>query len=215
MTAKSNVSNPSLIRDACVNGGFAGADKLYFRDTNTYVQSDASGYLNLVAATGIKLNSTALTATGAEINAVADASGRIVTLTTTSLSLTVATHGDRVILVDVNSTVANTLTLPDATGSGAKFTIINNIAQTQGTVVITCNTTNVMEGIAYNFGSTEEAAECFHTSATSDKITLNLTTTGGGVGHDSVEIWDTATSVYTVRAFISGSGGIATPFSAT
>jgi len=56
------------MRDACVYGGFQTDDKLYFRDTGIYIQSDADGYLNLVADTGIKLNTVALTATATELN---------------------------------------------------------------------------------------------------------------------------------------------------
>ena len=158
---------------------------------------------------------TALSATAAEINRSADASARIVTTTATALSLTVTEHGERIVLVNTNSTVANTFTLPLATGSGVKMTVINNIAQTQGTVVVAANgTTNTLAGVAVVVSSTEEAAGCFLTSGTSDKITLNRTTSGGLRG-DMIEAWDTAANVWTVKVFCNGSGALATPFSAT
>ena len=159
---------------------------------------------------------TAISASGPEIDRATDISARVVTTTATALSLTVTEHAERILLVNTNSTVANTFTLPTAAGTGAKFTIINNIAQTQGSVVVAANgTTDVMAGIAFVFGTTEEAAEAFATSATSDKLTINATTTDGEIGGDRIECIDSAANTWTVSAFLAGSGSIATPFSAT
>lgn len=140
--------------------------------------------------------------------------GRVVATTATALSLTVTQHAERVLLINTNSTVANTFTLPAATGTGAKFTIINNITQTQGSVVVAAKGTDVISGVALMFGTTEEAAESFVTSATSDKITLNITTTGG-LGGDRIEAIDTASATWTVMVHGIGSGAIATPFAAS
>ena len=159
---------------------------------------------------------TAITATAAELNRSADASARIVTTTATALSLTVTEHAERVLLVSSNSTVANTFTLPTATGSGAKFTIVNNIAQTQGSVVVAANgTTDVVKGLAFVVSTTEEAAAAFATSATSDKITLNATTTGGEAAGDKIECIDSAANTWNVTCWLGGSGTLATPFSET
>ena len=162
-----------------------------------------------------KLGGTAVNATADELNRSTDASSRIVTTTATALSLTVTQHGERVLLVNTNSTVANTFTLPVATGSGVKFTVINNVAQTQGSVVVAANgTTDVVKGVAVVVSSTEEAAAAFLTSATSDKITLNAGTSGG-LGYDTVECWDSAANVWNVRVSATGNSTLATPFSAT
>lgn len=203
------------LRDACVYGGFQTDDKLYFRDTGIYIQSDADGYINIVADTGIKLNSAALTATAAELNRIADTSSRVITTNVTALSLTVTQHAERVLLVNTNSTVANTFTLPASAGTGEKFTIINNIAQTQGSVVVAALSTDVMAGCAVIVSTTEEAAGAFATSATSDKVTLNITTTGGETAGDKIECWDGAAGTWTVQVLGMGSGTLATPFSAT
>lgn len=159
---------------------------------------------------------TGLTPTAAEINRTAKASTRIVNTTATVLALSLTAHGERVVLVASNSTVANTLTLPVATGSGVKITIINNIAQTQGSVVIAANgTTDVLQGICKAFDSTAAAdAMTFLTTATSDKVTLNRTTTGG-LGGDQIELWDKTANAWLVRVEINGSGSMATPFSET
>lgn len=172
-----------------------------------------------VTATGSEMTSVLAgnTATAAEITRVAKASARIVTTTATVLALTVTQHAERVVLVNTNSTVANTLTLPVATGSGAKFTVINNVAQTQGSVVVAANgTTDTMKGVAYMVNSTvTNNAQAFFTSATSDKVTFNRTTTGGGTGGDKVVAYDSAANVWTVEVFSATNGTTATPFSET
>jgi len=164
---------------------------------------------------GLKLGGTLVTATAAEINRACDSSAKVVTTTSTALSLTVTQHANRIVLINTDSTVANTFTLPAATGSGEKFELVNNIAQTQGTVVIAANGTDVMSGICIALDSTAAAdAMCFLTSATSDKVTFNLTTTGG-LGQDTVEAWDVAANTWRVKVIINGSGSLATPFSET
>lgn len=171
---------------------------------------------NLRVTGKFELGSAQVNATAAEINQVADASTRVVATTATALSLTVAAHAGRVVLVNSNTTVANTVTLPAATGSGAEFTIINNIVQTQGTVVVAADGTDVLTGKAKAFDSTAvtAAAEVFLTSATSDKISFNLTTSGG-LGYDTVKAIDVAAATYLVDVEYTASGNIVTPFSAT
>lgn len=146
-----------------------------------------------------------------------DASARVVVTTATALSLTVTQHAERVLLVQTNSTVANTFTLPVATGSGVKMTVINNIAQTQGSIVIAANgTTDVLKGIAVIANTSTTVNTCgFLTSATSDKVTWNRTTTGGAGPGDIFEAWDTAANTWTVKVVAGSVGNAATPFSAT
>jgi hypothetical protein len=168
------------------------------------------------AAAGVYLDIGSVASTQAEIDRVADLSARIVTTTATALSLTVTQHADRVVLVNTNSTVANTVSLPVATGSGARFTIINNIAQTQGSVVVAATgTVDTLAGVAFMVNSTvTNNAQSFRTSASSDKVSFNRTTTGG-VGNDKVVAIDTAANVYTVEVFGVTAGTTATPFSET
>lgn len=180
------------------------------------VRGDNGGAVSATISTTELATLDGLTATTAELNRATDISARVVTTTATALSLTVTQHAERVVLIETNSTVANTFTLPVATGSGAKMTVINNIAQTQGSIVIAANgTTDTLKGMAIIAGSTAADAEAFVTSATSDKVTWNLTTSGGIGPGDSFEAWDTAANVWSVRVFAVGSGSLATPFSAT
>ena len=132
----------------------------------------------------------------------------VVSTTSTALTLNPQAHAGRTILINSNSTVANTFTLPAASGTGNVYTLVNNIAQTQGTVVVAAAGTDVVSGIAMNFGTTEETAMAFRTSATSDKISLNLTTTGGGVGGDKVVAKDVASGTWLVEVIQMGSGSL-------
>lgn len=142
--------------------------------------------------------------------------GRVVITTATALSLTVTEHGDRVVLINTNSTVANTFTLPVATGSGVKFTLINNIAQTQGSIVVAANgTTDTLKGMVICGDTTAETAMAFVTSASSDKASLNRTTTGGIGPGDIIECYDGTANVWSVQLRTLGSGTLATPFSET
>lgn len=153
-------------------------------------------------------------ATMVEVNRVADASARIVTTTATALSLTATQHAERILLVNTNSTVANTFTLPAAAATGNKYTIINGLAQTQGSIVVAALGTDVVAGVCRSVSSTEESAGAFLTSATSDKITLNAGTSGG-LGGDVIELWDVAAGTWRVVVHATANGTLATPFAAT
>jgi hypothetical protein len=141
---------------------------------------------------------------------------RIVATTATVLALTATQHSERAVLVNTNSTVANAINLPAATGSGAKYTVINNIAQTQGSIVIAANGTDVMKGVAVvSNTSTTVNVQSFLTSASSDKVTWNRTTTGGAGPGDFLEAWDGAANTWTVQVRAGSVGAAATCFSET
>ena len=203
--------------------------RMYDRQNNQTITNtlrlDKNATLKVVNANGSEstisltelLSLDGLTATSAELNRTSDISTRVVTTTATSLALSVTAHGDRVVLVNTNSTVANTFTLPVATGSGDKFTVVNNIAQTQGSIVVAANgTLDTMKGIALvaNTSTTVNAIAAL-TSATSDKVTFNRTTTGGAGPGDYVEAIDIAANTWAVRVVAGSVGAAATPFSAT
>lgn len=181
-----------------------------------YVGSDPGSPVQVADTSGNLFQAgTQVTASGAEINRNSDISARVVTTTATAVSLTVTEHAERVVLVNTNDASGCTLSLPAAAGTGAKFTIVNNIAQTQGGVIVAAAGTDVVSGAAFLFGTTEETAASFATSATSDKITLNVTTTGGEIGGDRIECIDSAAATWTVHCILGASGTLATPFAAT
>lgn len=137
-----------------------------------------------------------------------------ITTTATALTLSRKVHGGTTLLINTNSSGTSTFTLPTANGSGAKFRIVNNVQQTQGTLVITGSTGDVLVGKALMYDSTAAAdAMIFMTSATTIKATWNRTTQGG-LGYDEVEAIDVAANTYEVVVTCNASGTIVTPLSA-
>lgn len=144
---------------------------------------------------------------------VGAAASRVVTTTVTALSLTATQHAERILVVNTNSTVANTFTLPAATGTGMKYSIINGIAQTQGSIVVTRAGSDVIKGSCLSFDSTAVATHAnIFVTLTATAITWNRTTTGG-IGHDTIDLYDEASGVWRVRVVNNCSGANATPFS--
>ncbi len=148
---------------------------------------------------------------------------RIVARTSTAdetFNLERPTHANRVFVLDaVVASGALQINLPKAIGNGDKFEIFNNAVQTQS-VIVAASGIDVMAGVAVVFSQTvAESGDVFLTSATSDKMTLNISTTGGLRG-DRIELIDwkvqsAGTGVWLVRAFLSGGGTLATPFTET
>lgn len=170
----------------------------------------------LVTSTAAELNILdGVTATAAEINRTADVSGRLVSLTGTA-SITVATHEGKDLYV--TGTSAATYTLPEATGSGARFRFIIGEVNTNGTVIVTADTTNAGFLGSVNILDEDAAAQAAYASraVTNDKITLNGTTTGGQLG-DVIELIDIATDKWHVNGQLGCPVGSnpATPFSST
>lgn len=154
---------------------------------------------------------TSLAATAVEINRAADLSSRIVN-TTASLALTLEDHSDKI--VTVNKADGAAITLPAATGSGAKFTVIIGTTITSSSTTIKVVGNDTMTGGVIVMNDSDGTVSGFETAATSDTITLNGSTTGGIKG-DKYELVDIATDLWYVAGLVSGTGTEATPFSAT
>lgn len=153
-----------------------------------------------------------ITATATEINRAADVSGRVVDLTAATLTVTEATHDGKVITV--NKADGSTLTLPAATGSGAKITVFIGTTVTSNAVVVqVADATDVMAGTVWMANDTDNSVSAFETAADSDTITMNGSTKGGIKG-DKIELVDVASNLWSVQAFLQGTGTEATPFSA-
>lgn len=139
-------------------------------------------------------------------------STKAVATTATSLSLTKALHANRTVIV--NSTAAAAIVLPQATGTGDRYTIVMGVAATATTSSIAvANATDIMRGVIWAATTTSDNAEAFIASATSDTITLNGTTKGGVIG-DMYMITDVATGIFNVQGFTAPTGTEVTPFSA-
>ena len=168
-------------------------------------------YVNKIDSAGTTLN-----ATNAELNASSDRSTKIVTIANgiNTLSLTEALHSGRIAYV-LDATLA--ITLPEATGTGNVYTVVQGIAATSSTIV-TADTTNAgFRGMLMALDADNEATLTSWPAAvagTDDTLTLNGTCTGGRIG-DHFTFTDVATDKWLVAGQITESGGSeVTPFSA-
>ena len=158
---------------------------------------------------------TQVTATAAEINRLADKTASIVDITGASVTLTEATHGDRIITLSRAAGVE--VTLPAATGTGNVYFIVVATAITSGShVVKVANGTDVFDGsIAIGVDTDAEGATGYtwYAVAGDDTITLNGASQGGEVG-DVIEVIDYKAGFFLLRVRINQSGGgEATPWS--
>ena len=153
-----------------------------------------------------------LTATATEINNMCDASGRLVTLDSTPVSITAATHGERIMLLDKADGVI--CTLPAASGTGVKYTFLVKTTVTSNNYDIKVDSASAtIDGIAYTAQDSGDTIVAFETAATSDAVRLDGTTQGGIIG-DKVEFIDVGTNLWHVNVFNSATGTEASPFEA-
>lgn len=116
---------------------------------------------------------------------------------------------DNVVVV-LSNAAGLAVTVPAATGSGNKFTLIVGETVTSNSITITApGGTSYHGGTVIRDGANNTSA-AFEAAGTT--ITLNGTTTGGGRG-DKFEIIDIAAGIYSVQGLQNGSGALATPFS--
>jgi hypothetical protein len=131
---------------------------------------------------------------------------------TAATTLTKKAHGNG--LVVWNSTTGATVTLPASSGDGTIFTVLMNKLIGSGTFKLqAANATDVMAGVALTVDDDGVPANAWATSATSDSIWMDGSTTGGKVG-DKIVLIDMASGFWQVNVFSNESGTEATPFTA-
>jgi hypothetical protein len=108
------------------------------------------------------------------------------------------------------------VTLPPATGSGARFAYVCGVAISGGTTTfkVTGLTNDVMTGSAQLMANTGNTVSMWKPATVDDTMTWNGTTQGGLKG-DSVEFVDAAPQTWLVRAVGSTTTTAVTPFSNT
>lgn len=179
-------------------------------------------FINLARANGIYVDGStgALTlgtgSSGTASKKVQTAADAPVVLTA-STALTAQTHGG--VPVVYNNAAGGTITLPAATGSGAKFQVYIGTTLTSGSFILqVANASDFMRGQASTIGSSgitiAVTANTGTVATESDTITFNRTTTGLGTIGDYIDLVDIATNVWSVDAIYASSGIAATPFSA-
>lgn len=129
--------------------------------------------------------------------------------TAAAISLTEWDHSGKTLVLNLAATQA--VTLPDATGSGAKFNLFVGITKTGDCTIKVSRTADTMAGAALIDGTT---STMFQTAATSDTITMDGSVKGGLLG-STVELEDVAANVWKVWMVGNGSGTEETPFSAS
>ena len=130
--------------------------------------------------------------------------------TKAALSLTEWEHSGKTLVL--NLAAAQALTLPKATGSGAKFNLFVGITKTGACTIKVVRAADTMAGAALIDGTT---STMFQTTATSDTITMLADNTSGGLLGTTVELEDVALNVWKVWMVGNGAGTEVTPFSAT
>jgi hypothetical protein len=173
----------------------------------TFKVSEASGVTQLM------LDEVAITATPAEINAVAGAMSARHVNVGASLSATKALHDGKTLLL--NALTGSDLTLPLATGSGAKIHVVVSVRPTSNEHTILCAGTNEFAGVIYQVDTdTSDAIAAYPAIAADDydTITLNGTTTGGLIG-DRFVLEDIITGTWALQGWSNANGAVATPLS--
>lgn len=132
----------------------------------------------------------------------------------TSLTLTKLAHDGLTVVFD--DAAGSTITLPAATGSGAKFRCVVSVLATSNSHILQCVGTDMMQGACgivdvdtadATIQFAAEAADAF------DTVTMNRTTSGLAAIGDWVEVEDVVSGVWAVRGVIRASGVVVTPFS--
>jgi hypothetical protein len=132
-------------------------------------------------------------------------------ITFTGATLTIDRDSHVNTVVNLDRAAGMTVNLPEATGSGDVYRFYVKTTFT-GSLTIAALSTDIMQGgVAV---ATDISGVTCPTTATSDKLVMNGSTTGGLIG-SYVECRDAVDATWIVTGFLSSTGTEATPFSAT
>lgn len=181
-----------------------------FKNQKVYAESLV---LSGTAVTEIPASVAGLLATSTEINRACDVSTRLVAAGAT-LTLTEAAHDGKIIALD--TAAGSIVTLPAATGSGARFRFLVTVTATTNSHIVKVTTNDTMTGFVYVNDVDGTAPAFYKATSTDDTITMNRTTTGGVIG-DFLECVDMLADLWFVTGNVTCVAGsnIASPFSAT
>ena len=132
-----------------------------------------------------------------------------------TLSVTQALHAYRTINLD--TAAGSVCTLPAAAGTKARYRFAVSVLATSNSHIIKVTGTDVIQGVLPIIDTdSSNAVSMFGTASDSDTITLNRSTTGSVRIGEYIELEDTKTGFWSiVTGFLTGTGTVATPFSAT
>lgn len=175
--------------------------------------SEPFKHFNRLSVENLEIGGARVLATAAEINRVADVSGRLVPCGS-SLTMSQAAHADKIVCLD--TAAGSTAILPPATGSGAVYCFLVTVTATSNSHIIkVANASDEMRGFVVQDSDTATAPNTWWAADNDDTITLNRSTTGLAAQGEYFEVVDAAANHFFVRGFSQASGAEATPFSAT
>jgi len=185
------------------------------RTGSSLASIDSSGNTT-VAGTLTITGGLASGASAAEINRVADVSARVVTLTADTTIVEATHEGKTLLLGEVGGNALLTVTLPAATGGGARYRFVVSVVNTSNYVINASTNSADFVGfiVANSTGDTPDLAQPWPAGATDNTITLNGTTSGGQAIGDWIEVQDVLANEWMVTGLVSASGTEVTPFSA-
>lgn len=176
---------------------------------------------------GLKLGSTVVTATAAELNTLASSAVsnadlvklHAVTKTAAQLNDTAVnvtgagaiTTASAHVLTTINSAAGIALTLPAATGTGNVYRFIIGTSITSLTTTITAAGSDKFYGTILQSKAATAVAN-YNATGSSSIITMDGSTRGGLVG-DEIVLVDVGSAKWALKAVIQGTGVIATPLS--
>jgi hypothetical protein len=134
----------------------------------------------------------------------------VVSITAATVTLNRIDHEGRITLF--NRAAGIVATLPAATGSQDKYTVIVQTTLTGSGVIKVGNTTDVLTGNVGISTATFAAASNEAATGADDTLTMNGSTTGGLQG-SKVECVDIAAGLWMIDANLVGSGAVATALS--
>jgi hypothetical protein len=188
--------------------------KIQERQGGDHLAVASGGVLDIESGGTLSFGGTDLTS---NIAALANDAARYVAAGSTK---TLAAANNRQ-TIKLDTLAGSVVTLPAASGSGARFKFVVTVKATSNSHVIqVANASDFMVGIISGVSDDPAtvkgwiAANSGTVATNSDTITLNRSTTGSVSVGEVIEVEDIAANTWLVSGTISQSGTEATPFSA-
>ncbi len=190
----------------------------------TYIDMDgaqgAQFYINegtalLADFNALSFGAVGLNATAAEINRVADVSGRIVNVTSSTQAITEVDHSGKIIVLNLAAGIA--VTLP-AAAAGLEFTFIIRTTFTGAATIKSASGADVMIGHATMGNDSNNNTVDWQSLASSTNDTIDMFGTAnstGGIAGQIIKIKGLATNLWWVEIQGDAAGTEATPFANT
>ena len=238
LTITGNIINLTATEDVAlaINTGLlmAGTEKIESDGTDLSITVGAGGDINIGANIGLTFGNDGEKIEGDGTDLTIASSGdlnitntgtmvisgsvkrALVTIAATD-NITQIEHAGRVnLLGEVGGNALVTLTLPAATGSGLEYKFIVSVVNTSSYKIQVADATDTIDGSVNILDADANAQTAFVTAATSDTVTLNGTTSGGGSIGDTITLTDIATNQYAIEGQLVCAAGSnpATPFTA-